>query len=111
MAYIAEYSPRPHTAADKWEDDVSKEDKIRRREELTDILKEINLKKNKKYIGKELDILVSEKHKNHLLGKTPNYRTVKITDVRSKDLNNLLGEVVRVKITNAIPWGLEGNLV
>ncbi len=102
MAYIAEYSPRPHTAASKMEDNVSSEEKERRRKILTDTLKEIILEKNKKYLGKTVEVLVFEKRKKAQIGKTQNYKTVKITG----SSKNLVGKKVKVKVKDAIPWGL-----
>ena len=42
-----------------------------------------------------------------MLGKTRTYKTVKI---KSKD-KNLIGKIIKVKITKALPWGIEGVLV
>jgi len=78
MAYIAQYSPRPGTAAEKMKDDVKKEEKERRWKILTEILKKIALEKNKKFIGKEIAVLIDEEKNGFLFGKTRHYKTVKI---------------------------------
>ena len=106
MAYIAKYSPRAGTIASKLKDDVSLKEKGRRYKNLTEILKKTALEKNKEYIGKKVEVLVEEENDNFLIGKTRSYKTVKIESNKNK-----VGEFIKVKITGALPWGLEGNLI
>jgi len=115
MAYIAKYSPRPNTAAFKLKDDVSPVEKERRYKVLTDILKKIALEKNKKYIGKELEIILIKqevcnlKHRFYL-GETRTHKTVKILDSKFKILDsNFVGQFVKVKIIEGNPFGLKGT--
>jgi len=111
MAYIAKYSPRPQTAAFKLKDDVPHQEKERRYRVLTDILKEIALENNKKYIGKEIEALVMEHKtrnmKHFFTGKTRTYKTVKF-QVESPKFQDLVGRFKRVKITDVSPWGFGG---
>lgn len=105
MAYISQYSTRPGTFATlKMKDDVLKKDKKEREKILTEIIKKQNKKKNKKFVGKVLDVLVLDKKNDYYLGKSSEYKTVKF-----KAKENLLGEFVRVKITKALELGLEGK--
>jgi len=106
MAYIAQYSPRPHTKASKLKDDISKKEKKNRWFTLTKILKKTALENNKKYVGKEVKVLIDEYKKEFLLGKTRTYKTVKIPAVDK----NLVGKIMNVKITDALSWGLRGVL-
>ena len=107
MAYINQYSPREGTASAKLKDDVPKAEKKQRDKELNNILAQTALEINQKLIGKVLDVLVYQKNKNDIwLGKT---RTFKIVKFKSK--KNLLGELVKIKITRAESFGLEGKLV
>jgi len=106
MAYIAQYSPRPGTAAEKMKDDVKKEEKERRWKILTEILKKIALEKNKKLIGKEIEVLPEEFKDGFLIGKSRHYKTVKF-----EGSENLIGNFVKVKILDALPWGLKGKVV
>jgi tRNA-2-methylthio-N6-dimethylallyladenosine synthase len=127
MAYIAQYSPRPGTAAYKLKDNIPREEKHRREKVLTEILKKTALENNKKYLGKGVEVLVEsykdapclDKGSSHLrshqaptlvggiyIGKT---RTFK--NVRFKSKKDLSGQFAKVKITNCTPWGLEGKLV
>jgi tRNA-2-methylthio-N6-dimethylallyladenosine synthase len=47
-AYIFKYSPRPHSQAYNWMDDVAKEEKERRHQLILDLQKEISRRKNAK---------------------------------------------------------------
>jgi len=117
MAYIAEYSPRPGTAAEKLKDDVPKKEKERRYKILTEVLKKTALENNKKFVGKEIEVLIERQgirnKKQVYFGKTRTYKTVKIQlDPKPYTLNaNLIGNFVKVKIIDALPWGLKGKLI
>lgn len=106
MAYIAKYSPRPQTAAFLLKDSVLPQEKERRYKILTEVLKETALEKNKKYIGKEVEVLVEERKNQFLISKSRHYKAVKFES--DKDL---IGQFVNVKIIDALPWGLKGILV
>jgi tRNA-2-methylthio-N6-dimethylallyladenosine synthase len=106
MAYIAQYSPRPGTAAEKMEDNVPREEKERRWKILTEILKKTALEKNKKFIGKEIEVLPEECKNGFLIGKSRHFKTVKF-----KGGKNLIGQFVKVKIINTLSWGLYGELI
>jgi len=106
MAYIAEYSPRARTNASKIKDSISKKEKVKRRKILTEILKKTVLQSNKKYIGKNLDILVEQEKNGFLFGKT---RTCKVIKFEGK--KKLIGNFVRVKVTGATYFGLKGKSI
>ncbi len=107
MAYIAQYSPRPKTAAYKLKDNVSPGEKKKREKILTDILKETALEHNKKLVEKIVEILVETgKRGSTLMGKTKSLKTVKFESEK-----HLLGQIVKVKITQAMSWGLKGKYV
>ncbi len=116
MAYIAQYSPRADTAAAKLKDNIPHEEKKRRKEVLTEMLRKTALKNNKKYIGKTVDVLLMEhetynmKQKN-TIGKTRSFKNVQfIPDSRFQiPDSNLVGSFTKVKITRATPWGLKGR--
>lgn len=56
---VFEYSHEEGTIAfDKWEDIVPKEEKIRRKNEITKIQEKITKEKNKQLIGKELEVVI-----------------------------------------------------
>lgn len=107
MAYISQYSPRAGTAASRFKDDVPRTEKMRREKVLNDILTKTALIKNQQYINKTLDVLVERERKDFYLGKTRTYKTVKFP----KTQEELIGNLVKVKIAHAGAWGLGGNLV
>jgi len=106
MAYIARYSPRPGTAASKLKDNVSFKEKEKRRLILNEILKKTALEKNKKYIGKKVDVLSGNYKNGFLIGKTKHYKTIKF-----KGEKKLIGRFSKVKVTDAFAWRLEGCLL
>lgn len=108
---VAAYSPREKTVAAKWVDKYTPEDiKDKRFQRLNDKVKENCLKSNKKYVGREMEILVesfyNHKGKNIITGKTRNNKTVHVPC--DKDLT---GEFVNVKISGAKTWYLQGELI
>ncbi|MGC9048785.1 MAG: tRNA (N6-isopentenyl adenosine(37)-C2)-methylthiotransferase MiaB [Patescibacteria group bacterium] len=105
MAYIAEYSPRPQTAAIKLNDNVPKKEKEKRRKILTEILKQTAFEKNKKYLGQIVEILVDSEDKDNFYGKTRTFKTVKI----KKSPFYQIGEFEKVKIISATPFGLAAS--
>ena len=106
MGYINQFSPRPQTVAFQMEDNVSNEDKHNRDKILTDILRKTSLKNNKKLLGKIKEVLIDKQDGDYLFGKTKDYRNVKI---KSKD--NLVGQIVKVKLIKAFPFKFEGELI
>jgi tRNA-2-methylthio-N6-dimethylallyladenosine synthase len=108
MAYIAQYSPRPHTAAWIMEDNVSRQDKRKRERRLTEILSRTGLEANRQYVGKTLRVLVDGRDKSGCyIGKTESYKTVLIKGSGNRDL---MGLFVDVEILLARNFRLEGSL-
>ncbi len=105
MAYISRYSPRPGTEAAKLKDDVSLKEKNRRSKVLTEILKKTALENNKKYEGREVEVLIEKEKDDFMFGKTRAYKTVKFQGTEK------IGQFVKVKIIKALPWGLSGELL
>ncbi len=108
----ASYSPREKTVAAKWVDLYVPEDiKTERLARLNEHNRACCLASNKKYLGREMEILVEnyEIRKNGdkvITGRTRNNKIVHVPC--DKDLT---GEFVNVKITNARTWYLNGELV
>ncbi len=107
----AAYSPREKTVAAKWVDKFIPEDvKTERLKRLNDVNKDCCLKSNKKFVGRELDVLIenfeNHKGKNVVTGRTRNNKIVHIPC--DKDLT---GEFVKVKITGAKTWYINGELI
>ncbi|KKO02877.1 hypothetical protein LCGC14_0103280 [marine sediment metagenome] len=121
MAYISQYSPRSGTKAANFKDDIPRLEKERRWKILTNILRKTALEKNKKYLGKTLDVLIEterprtrsvgqagsvrDRH-GYLYGKTRNYKTIEF-----KGPKNLIGKFTKIKIVDAFPWRLKGEMI
>jgi threonylcarbamoyladenosine tRNA methylthiotransferase CDKAL1 len=58
---------------------------------LNSVWREINLKENRKFLGKKIEVLVVEKRKNNFLARTPSFRAVILKEGR-------LGSFQKVKI-------------
>lgn len=118
MAYINQYSPRPETAAWKLKDNVSKKEKVRREKFLTEILKKTALENNKKYIRKVVEVLADNAVRPHssLAARSDRLKYMGHTRTQKKVLffsNKKIpvGSFVKVKITKAKAFGLEGELL
>ena len=111
MAYISQYSERSETAASKLKDNVPQKEKKKRWKELTKILEKTALKNNKKYIGRKVEVLVNEIKNGFLIGKTKSYKSIKIINQESGIRNQeLVGQFVKAKVIDALPWRLKGTL-
>ena len=109
MAYIAQYSPRPGTAAEKMRDDVDKEEKIRREKELTRILRQTALENNKNYLNNEVCVLIEGiNKKRNLYGKT---RTSKNVRIIGDCPDSLVGTFQNIKIEEVEDFGMKGYLI
>lgn len=107
MAYISQYSPRPQSLAfSKMKDDVTKKEKKEREKILTDILRKSALKENKKFLKKEVRVLVLNKDGEYFTGRTGQNKAV-----RFKSSKNVLGTFQNVKITKVSAWSIEGEII
>lgn len=108
-AYTFIYSKRKGTPADKMEDNVSLEEKKQRLQQLNELVNIYALKANSKYMDQTVDVLVdgvSKKNQHTLSGYTPQNKVVNFE--ASPDL---IGKIVKVKITKVNTWSLYGQLV
>ena len=107
IAYPAKYSTRSGTVADKaFVDDVSIVEKKRRWFALQDLMEEITYKKNQKFVGKVVSVLV-ERCKDEVC--TGNSSEMRLTHFVGDE--SLVGQIVKVKIKKADTWLLEGDVV
>jgi tRNA-2-methylthio-N6-dimethylallyladenosine synthase len=110
MAYIAQYSVRKGTVGAKlYADDVPIPEKKRRDRELNSVLERVALANNQKYVNQNVRVLVEGHTKGFWMGKSESYKTVKIKPPTEAD--NLTGQFVDVKISQALPWGLLGEKI
>jgi len=105
MAYLAKYSPRSGTTASLLKDDVPNCEKKRREQKLNKILTRTALKRNKKYLRKNIEILIERKEQNNIFGKT---RTNKGVIIKNAPESLDLGQFINVKIIKVSPWNLQG---
>ena len=108
-AFTFIYSPRKGTPAARLKDDVPYEEKNKRFQELVKAL-EVNFKKHAdEMVGKVYEVLVdgeSKKNKDVLSGYTESNKVVHFKG----DLS-LVGQIVKVKITESHVYSLVGELV
>ena len=103
------YSKRSGTKAAEMEDPVPKEVKSIRMGELLLTQGEISQEFHSKFIGKELRVLaeeISKKHKGYLTGRSPENVIVEFMGDKQ-----LIGQFVRVKITDAMNWAVRGEII
>ncbi len=104
--HLAKYSVRPKTiAARKMEDDVTEDEKERRRLIIDQLSEEILGRKNQRWLEQEVEVLVESRHKGKWRGRTPHNRLVFFDADRE-----LTGALVDVRITAASPYSMQGNL-
>jgi tRNA-2-methylthio-N6-dimethylallyladenosine synthase len=104
----AAYSPRPHTPAANWEQQVPEPEKYERLRFLNQVVADVSHRRNKRYLGRMVEVLVegkSERSDNRLAGRT---RTNKIVNFEGDQ--SLVGKLVDVSITKANPWELRGDM-
>lgn len=107
--YLGKYSQRPYTAAAKFKDDVTREEKKRREEVLMKIMRRTASENHQKNLGQNLEILVEQKSKGYYFGRTRDNTFVKIV---TKDIEaGLSGQFVMVRIVEARDFGMDGELV
>ena len=109
MAFIAQYSPRPGTVAERlMKDSVSLKSKKARFEKLTKLLRKTAKENLEKEVGKTLEVFVDTwlPKGNECLGKTHNFKTA-----RFKSKKNLTGQFVNVKILKAREFEMIGRTI
>ncbi len=108
-AFTFIYSPREGTPAALMADDISLRVKEERLQELNNLVNLYSLKNNQKYLNQEVKVLVegiSEKDETKYFGYTENMKLVNITSSQ-----NIIGEIVNVKITEAKSFSLDGEVL
>jgi tRNA-2-methylthio-N6-dimethylallyladenosine synthase len=107
-AFTFIYSPREGTPAAKFADSTDEEVKKARLYKLNEFVNKGYLEGNQRFVGKVLDVLVDgvSKHSNEVLaGYTPHQKLINFEG--SKDL---VGTIVKVKVTEAKTWFLIGEM-
>lgn len=108
-AFTFLYSVREGTKAAEMEDQIPDEIKHERFDRLLEVLYPIVLERNSACIGKVYPVLVESVSKtsdNFLTGRSEHFRLVHF-----KGSDDLLGQIVNVKITNVKTFHMEGEIV
>ena len=109
-AYTFIYSNRENAVALLLPDQVPLKLKKERLWRLIELQKDISTKINKKLEGEILEVLVDKKSKKHIenqfSGRTGSNKTVVFTSKQ-----DLLGELIKVKIIKSSAWTLYGELI
>lgn len=103
--HVFPYSPRRNTPAAKMKDQVDDKIKHERVNRLLELSKELNRDFALKQIGKTLKVLFEKIDGDYLVGHASDYLKVRV-----KTTDNLIGEIVEVKINN-YEGILEGSVV
>ncbi len=104
--HVAAYSPRPQTTAwRKLEDNVLSDEKIRRREKIETLQKEIATQINARLLGKVVEVLVEGKRKEKWYGRTRTDKLVFFPEEATP------GELAWVEVEKTTPWSLQGKMV
>lgn len=107
LAYTFLYSKRTGTRAAEFTNQVPEDVKKERFQRLVDIQNAITAEQNQKYEGSTVEVLVEGKSRQKdemYTGRTRQYKLVNFTS--DKDYT---GRLIRVKITRAWPFWLEGS--
>ncbi|GAM14970.1 tRNA (N6-isopentenyl adenosine(37)-C2)-methylthiotransferase MiaB [Mesobacillus selenatarsenatis] len=108
-AYTFIYSPREGTPAAKMQDNVPMEVKKERLQRLNALVNEQSAQSMKKYQDQLVEVLVEGESKNNpdvLAGYTSKLKLVNFVGPKTA-----IGKVVKVKITGAKTWSLNGEMV
>ena len=106
-AFTFIFSSRVGTAAALMEDKVTMVEKEKRLHTLNELVNRYSLDSNKKYLNKEVEVLVtgpSEKGCDKVCGYTD---TMKLVNIEGSQ--NLIGKIIKVKITDVKSFSLDGT--
>ena len=103
--FTYKYSPRPHTPAERLEDDVPDEIKTQRIKTLTEVQAEIQRRRNQRLVGTVQPVLIDEEADGRMRGRTPGQRIVSLPAWEGGR-----GTCPDVRITGAGVHGLAGEL-
>jgi len=104
----AAYSPRPGTPAALWQNQVSEEVKGDRLQRLNHLVARKAAERSQRYLGRIEEVLVEDKNPKNdgqVMGRT---RSNRLTFCEG-DLEELKGQLVRVKITEVRAFSLTGD--
>ncbi len=104
----AAYSPRPGTPAALWENQLSEEVKSDRLQRLNHLVAKKAAERSQRYMGRIEEVLVEDinpKKPTQVMGRT---RSNRLTFFDG-DINQIKGQLIKVKITEVRPFSLTGQ--
>ncbi len=104
--HIFKYSQRKGTKAANMCNQVDGKQKEERSNKLLELSSQNQIQQNKKYIGKELEVLFEEKQGKYIKGHTTNYIVVYV-ESNSQELEN---NTYKIKIEDILNDGLIGKI-
>lgn len=111
FAYMFAYSDRPGTVAHKsMEDNVTKEDKIRRLNEIITLQNNLSLKSNQSDIGGVFEVLIegrSKRSEEQLVGRSSQNKVIVFDKVEGLKK----GDYVKVKVNSVSSATLKGEII
>jgi ribosomal protein S12 methylthiotransferase len=109
---IFTYSHEENTSAHDLIDNVSAEEKQRRAEDIMSVQQEISYEKNQEKIGQIFKVLIDKKEAGRYLGRTE-FDSVEVDNevVINSEEKLPIGDFVKVKITKAYDYDLEGDVI
>ena len=108
-AFTFVYSPRVGTPAAKMAEQVPEEIKRKRIMALVALQKQISAEVNATYLNKVVEVLVEGTSKNNPAVLASRTRTHKLVHVQGPQ--ELVGKLIQVKIKEATPWTLSGEMI
>ncbi len=109
--FAFQYSPRPLTKAAKFTDQVSEKEKNQRLVRLFAEQNKIAFKKCEDYLGKTLDVLVEKNNDAQTGSDNLSGRSTQNKIVHFAGRSELVGQTVQVKIVEAFPQTMYGELL
>eukprot|EP00594_Rhizosolenia_setigera_P007045 CAMPEP_0178952338 /NCGR_PEP_ID=MMETSP0789-20121207/7751_1 /TAXON_ID=3005 /ORGANISM="Rhizosolenia setigera, Strain CCMP 1694" /LENGTH=697 /DNA_ID=CAMNT_0020633361 /DNA_START=567 /DNA_END=2660 /DNA_ORIENTATION=+ len=103
------YSPRPNTEASDWTNQVPDEIKDERLQKVQRLALQHATERSRRFLDKEVEVLVEErnpKNPNQVMGRVRQSRMIFFDG----KIDELLGKLVMVKVTETRPWSLSGVL-
>lgn len=107
-AFTFAYSPRENTPASIMRDQVDEDVKFERLNRLNEVVNKYSNISNSKYLDKIVNVLVlgkSEKGEDKVMGYTENMKLVNVVGGPE-----LIGQIVKVKITDTKSFSVDGTL-
>ena len=109
----AAYSPRPNTPAAIWSNQLSEVVKKARLQEINDLVEKTARSRNQRYINNIESVLIegfNPKNSSQIMGRTRTNRLTFVEIPKNINFNFSLGDEIDVKINEARPFSLTGEL-